>query len=150
MRTNGLHVQGWSMDEPFWNDRYMQWVSIRGNGISLLKEHLFSHVCGIHIHSSLSGHHWGNWLQKDGPYLHKKALSATEQKEVLLQESMDEPGGHCARHRQQAYTMSLPQGTLYGSTAYNFIKEGRDWQQGVADQGHKIQVGGKGFESLFK
>lgn len=52
------------MDEAFWNDGYMQWVSIRGTGISLLKEHLFSHLYVIHIHSFLSGHHWGNWLQK--------------------------------------------------------------------------------------
>lgn len=49
----------WSIEEPFWNDGYKQWVSIRGSGTNQ-----FSHVCGIPTYSSLSGHHWGKWLQK--------------------------------------------------------------------------------------
>lgn len=59
---------------------------------------------------------------------------------------MDEPGGHRARHRQQAYTMSHTLGILDDSTPHNLRKEGRGWQQGVADQGHKIRAGGKGFD----
>lgn len=69
------------MDERVWNGGQIQWVSIRGNGVGKVKEHLFSQVQGIPIHSSLSVH---PWVTEDGPYLHNRALFSLEKKEVLL------------------------------------------------------------------